>query len=493
MSTTDLEKKHGLGAITTVFACGAALYSDGYVNAAAGSAVFLIELNYPDYPSTFAQDFKSLLFAGTIVGMLSFGYVSDRIGRKIGMVFASLWLALWAFMSGIAWGGKHNTPGLYKALLAYRLLQGIAIGAEYPAGTVAAAENTEDPGVAKVHQQKLLILATNTMIDLGFVMAYFIPFVLLYVSICNHNVWTWRLTLGLGAVAPLFVLFFRLRMSEPARFRQSTMKRMNISDYPWWLIFKRYWPRVLAIAVVWWIYDWIAYPSGLYATTITDSALPADASLTRQIGWSCLINFFYMPGTLAGALVADRLGPKWTMALGLFIQSILGFGLAGSYPTTKKHIAGFAVYYGFYLAFGEFGPGNNLGLLASKVSGPTAVRGILYGFCAAIGKVGAFVGTYVYTPIQDKYGGPDSDLGEQVPVYIGSALALLAAVITIVLIPNPTPDGMRAEDESFRQYLEENGFDTSKMGLFELTDAERQSEDEKVAVSADIKVAQPAQ
>lgn len=39
------------------------------------------------------------------------------------------------------------------------------------------------------------------------------------------------------------------------------------------------------------------------------------------------------------------------------------------------------------------GPGNCLGLLAGK-SGPTAVRGQYYGLAAAIGKVGAFVGTW---------------------------------------------------------------------------------------------------
>jgi len=39
------------------------------------------------------------------------------------------------------------------------------------------------------------------------------------------------------------------------------------------------------------------------------------------------------------------------------------------------------------------GPGNCLGLLASK-SSPTAVRGQFYGLAAAVGKVGAFVGTW---------------------------------------------------------------------------------------------------
>ncbi len=49
--------------------------------------------------------------------------------------------------------------------------------------------------------------------------------------------------------------------------------------------------------------------------------------------------------------------------------------------------------YGIFLSFGELGPGNCLGMLAAK-SGPTAVRGQYYGIAAAVGKVGAFVGTW---------------------------------------------------------------------------------------------------
>jgi len=45
------------------------------------------------------------------------------------------------------------------------------------------------------------------------------------------------------------------------------------------------------------------------------------------------------------------------------------------------------------LTCSQLGPGNCLGLLAGK-SGPTAVRGHYYATAAAIGKVGAFVGTW---------------------------------------------------------------------------------------------------
>ena len=51
------------------------------------------------------------------------------------------------------------------------------------------------------------------------------------------------------------------------------------------------------------------------------------------------------------------------------------------------------VVYGIFLSFGELGPGNCLGMLAAK-SGPTAVRGKFYGIAAAIGKIGAFGGTW---------------------------------------------------------------------------------------------------
>ena len=59
-----------------------------------------------------------------------------------------------------------------------------------------------------------------------------------------------------------------------------------------------------------------------------------------------------------------------------------------------QNIAAFAVVYGLFLSFGEAGPGNCIGLLASK-SSPTGFRGQYYGLAAAIGKIGAFAGTWV--------------------------------------------------------------------------------------------------
>lgn len=123
--------------------------------------------------------------------------------------------------------------------------------------------------------------------------------------------------------------------------------------------------------------------------------------------------------------------------------------------------------YGLFLSFGELGPGNNLGLLASKAIGPTAARGQLYGIAAAVGKVGAFIGTYTFVPMINKFAAKSAYLGNTGAFYVGSGLAIFSALITWVFIPNIQADHMIDEDEAFRQYLIDNGWDISQLGAAE--------------------------
>lgn len=143
------------------------------------------------------------------------------------------------------------------------------------------------------------------------------------------------------------------------------------------------------------------------------------APLTTVFGWNTVINLFYIPGTMLGAPASDWLGPRYALALGVFLQAVIGFIMAGDYFNLSQPsmIGGFVVVYGVFLALGEFGPGNNIGLLAAKTcatgirgeglspllamsfSSLTVVcadnvKGKYYGIAAAIGKIGAFVGTW---------------------------------------------------------------------------------------------------
>jgi hypothetical protein len=53
---------------------------------------------------------------------------------------------------------------------------------------------------------------------------------------------------------------------------------------------------------------------------------------------------------------------------------------------------------GLFLSFGEFGPGDNIGLMSAKLSA-TAIRGQFYGIAAAVGKIGAFTGAYAFEDV----------------------------------------------------------------------------------------------
>lgn len=445
-----------------IFACGTALFSDGYSNSIIGSVVTLLRKQFGSEVITTHQStvLSSIAFAGTVVGMLTFGYMSDKIGRKFGMMASTTIIGLFAFLSACSQGAHNSTKGLVACLTAFRFLIGIGIGAEYPCGSVAASEQTEEEGIAKNAQHRWFALATNSMIDFGFVIGSFVPLVLFWIFGEKHLNAAWRGSLGLGVIPAAAVFVWRLRMEEPTMYKKSSMKHASI---PYWLIIKRYWVNLAAVSFTWFIYDFITYPFGLFSSTILDSVEPSNASLSVIFGWNVVINLFYMPGTLGGAFIVDYLGPKHTQILGLLLQAVVGFIMSGTYPHLKNHVGGFAVIYGFFLTFGELGPGNCLGLIASK-SGPTAVRGQFYGMAAAIGKVGAFVGTWAFPPMIAAFGGADSNRGNSGPFFVGSGLAILSAITTFLFVRTLGPDGMQKEDEEFRAYLAANGYDIKQLG-----------------------------
>lgn len=70
-----------------------------------------------------------------------------------------------------------------------------------------------------------------------------------------------------------------------------------------------------------------------------------------------MLNLFYLPGSLAGAYISDKLGPNRTLALVVTLQSIVGFIMAGCYARLTTQIAAFTVVYGIFQSLGEAGPG----------------------------------------------------------------------------------------------------------------------------------------
>jgi MFS family permease len=184
-------RRQPFGAVWVVVACGFALMSDGasffifsvliqgYLNSVVGIVNTLLGKIYPEtYPdSSYSKNITSIVFVGTVVGMLVFGYFSDKLGRKFGMIAATIIVVLFSILSAGAYGAGGSTDGMLAALAAYRFFLGIGIGAEYPAGSVAAGEGTNE--AKKGHRHALFVMVTNFVIDFGWVIGGFVPLVLL--------------------------------------------------------------------------------------------------------------------------------------------------------------------------------------------------------------------------------------------------------------------------------------------------------------------------
>ena len=128
-----------------------------------------------------------------------------------------------------------------------------------------------------------------------------------------------------------------------------------------------YWFRLATCSIIWFIYNFSAYAFGIYSSSILDNLLGDDSRLWVTFGWNTLLNLFYMPGCIFGAWVSDWIGPRYSLALGVTLQAVVGFIMAGCYKYLNEpsRVGGFVVVYGLFLALGELGPGGVL--LASVI------------------------------------------------------------------------------------------------------------------------------
>ncbi|KAL2069597.1 hypothetical protein VTL71DRAFT_14276 [Oculimacula yallundae] len=445
-----------------VMACGAGLFSDGYVNNVIGSVSTMLGKIYgAQYKGSSSQkNISAITFAGTVLGQLVFGYTSDKWSRKNSLLVSTIILIVFTALAAGSYGAGGSIQGMFAALTAYRFLVGIGIGGEYPAGSVACSEATGE--LKSGTRNRWFILFTNVMIDWGFVIGAFVPYLLVVICTDQHLRAAWRISLGLGCLPPMVLLWLRIKLQEPEEFKKESMKHVKI---PYLLVLKYYGFRLAIVSLVWFLYDFSTYSFGIFSSTILANIYGDTAPLSKIFGWNTVINLFYIPGAMLGSIYSDKVGPKYALASGVLAQAVVGFIMAGLYPTLAKveNVAGFAVVYGIFLSLGELGPGDNIGLLASKTCA-TGVRGQYYAVAAAIGKIGAFVGTYIF-PYIEAAGGSDKNASAQYPFYVSSCFCALSAILVFFFLPNVGQDTIALEDLKFREYLTSNGWDVNQLGL----------------------------
>ncbi|KAG5928308.1 hypothetical protein E4U42_000850 [Claviceps africana] len=434
--------------ITMVLVGGIALFSDGYNAQMVGYMNPVLAKLYPDdYDSTMKSRMSSAFLIGEVFGMLVFGWTIDRMGRRTGVVWATVCLVLGIVLVTAA--GGTSVRGRLWMMIAGRGVSGFGAGGEYPTCATSATEAADENEGVRKRRGILAAIGTEFAINTGFIMAGAAALCVLAAYGWRVGEGVWRICFGLGTVLPVGVLFFRMRLVNSTQYKKHAMRR----HIPYRLVLRRYWKPILGTSLSWFMFDFVTYPFGIFGSTILGNLNPTG-DLRYDIGYGTVLNLLYLPATLIGGLLMDRIGRKQTMALGFALWSMMGFVLGGALSRIVTVFPLFIVLYGIFNALGEIGPGVAT-FLCTAESFPTPVRGHFVGLAAAVGKVGAAIGTQVFIPVQSSFA--DADKGLQAVFLIGAAFALMGACVTWGLVPDKERN-LEDEDRLFREYLARHGY-----------------------------------
>jgi MFS family permease len=122
----------------------------------------------------------------------------------------------------------------------------------------------------------------------------------------------------------------------------------------------------------------------------------------------------------------DRLGRKFIQVLGFAMMTVT-FGAMAMVPGIEKLVLPFLLIYGLSYFFTEFGPNATTFVYPAEVF-PAGTRTTGHGIAAATGKIGGFVGVFLFPILMNAH----RLAGAELAAAIVSALGI---VVTVVMLP----------------------------------------------------------
>lgn len=116
-----------LSMVMMVVFSGLAIGSDGFNASIIGNLELIMAVIYPESLTTaVAARLSNAFMVGMIIGMLSFGYIADKLGRKSGAVLTTTILVLGIALSAGASGLTED--GMFWMLIVARGIAGVGAG-----------------------------------------------------------------------------------------------------------------------------------------------------------------------------------------------------------------------------------------------------------------------------------------------------------------------------------------------------------------------------
>ncbi|HUD78425.1 MAG TPA: MFS transporter [Streptosporangiaceae bacterium] len=413
-----------------VVASGVGFFTDAYDLFVIGIASALITKDWHLSADRLAL-LNSTMLAAAFAGAFVFGRYADKVGRK-----RVYWLVAAIMIVGALGSALSQS---YWMLIAFRFVLGFGVGGDYPVSAVMVSEyaNRKDRG-------RLVGMVFGTQ-ALGLIVGPLIALALLGSGAADDVVW--RVLLGLGAVPAAAVIYLRARMPESPRYRAQVQgrlpaaaasarpavlpQRMGLRAF----LTSRHWLLMLAgTAGCWFLLDYAYYGNTISTPQILGLIAPSASTMTKIGLQLAIFVVAAVPGYILAIARLDRIGHRKLQLVG-FGMMALCFLVIGVVPGMTTVVAPFLIVYGISYFFTEFGPNMTTFVLPSELY-PVSMRTTGHGISAGIGKLGAFIGVFLFPVLQ-------TSLGLRGTLLLTAGVSVLGLALTLVL---PEPAGRSLED-----------------------------------------------
>jgi MFS transporter, PHS family, inorganic phosphate transporter len=428
--------------IRSVVASGVGFFTDAYDLFVIGVASALITKDW-NLSSDRLSILNSTMLAAACVGAFVFGRYADKVGRK-----RVYWLVAAIMIAG-ALGSAFSQS--FWMLIGFRFVLGFGVGGDYPVSAVMVSEyaNRKDRG-------KLVGMVFGTQ-ALGLIIGPLIALALLGSGAGDDLVW--RMLLGLGALPAVAVIYLRCKMPESPRYQAlrqeraaraasagpaTTMAQVSLaSDAPAhdlglrsFLANRRWLVMLIGTAGCWFLLDYAYYGNTISTPQILTLISPTATTMTKIAMQLAIFVVAAVPGYILAIARLDRIGHRKLQLIG-FAMMGLCFLVIAAVPGMTTTVAPFLLVYGVSYFFTEFGPNMTTFVLPSELY-PVSMRTTGHGISAGVGKLGAFIGVFLFPILQ-------TSLGLRGTLLLTAGVSVAGLALTLVL---PEPAGRSLDDIS---------------------------------------------
>ena len=426
-----------------MFISGMGFFTDAYDLFVIGVVMVLLKQEWHVSATEDGLVTSTALLAAAI-GALLFGRVADMLGRKRIYGFEVLVLAAGAIASAFS-------PNIWW-LIGFRFILGIGIGGDYPVSSTIMSE------YAGKKTRGLLISLVFAMQAAGLIVGPLLAIILLATGL-SHD-WTWRLLLAFGAVPTLAVFQMRRHLGETPRFLLANGKHDEFHDashgvlgsarpegqskparaeaaeqrpkasfvegFHKLLARRDLLTRLIGASAAWFLMDFAYYGNTVSSPKVLAALQPDDTLISHTFVQLIVFAVAAVPGYFVAAWTMDRLGRKTIQTFG-FLMMAIAFAIIALVPNIEQLVVLFLVVYGVSYFFTEFGPNATTFVYPAELF-PVEARTTGHGIAAAAGKVGGFVGEFLF-PIFMSIGGLRLAEG------VAALVSLAGLAVTIFMLP----------------------------------------------------------